>query len=143
MQFKKKTCDYTEKCRELIHKSLNYLLKSIITEILHFSKFNDKYSIEYYDNRISLFSVQNGKCSITKEPLKTYDFHCHHKGAKEQGGDDSYKNLTIVKSEVHALIHAKSEVYIEKLLNKLKLSDTHIAKVNKYRKLCRLNEIKI
>ena len=77
------------------------------------------------------------------ELFKTYDFHCHHKIPKEQGGDDSYKNLTIVKSEVHALIHAKSEVYIEKLLNKLKLSGTHIANVNKYRKLCKLEEIKI
>lgn len=143
MQFKKKTCDYTEEGRQLVHQGLNYLLKSKITEILHFGKYNDKYSIEYYDNRISLYSAQNGKCSITKEPLKTYDFHCHHKIPKEQGGDDSYKNLTIVKSEVHALIHAKSEVYIEKLLNKLKLSATHIANVNKYRKLCKLEEIKI
>lgn len=143
MQFRKDTCDYTEKGRILIHQNLNFILRSKIAEILQFTKYSDKYTIEYYDNRISLFSAQNGKCSITKEPLKTYGFHCHHKIPKKYGGKDNYQNLTIVKGEVHELIHAVSEIYIKKLLDKLKLSYEHIAKVNKYRKLCKLEEITI
>lgn len=143
MQFRKDTCDYTEAGRELVHTNLNFILKSKIAERLQFTKYSDKYTIEYYDNRISLFSAQNGQCSITKEPLKTYNFHCHHKIPKKFGGGDNYQNLTIVKGEIHDLIHAVSGVYIAKLLDKFKLSPTHLAKVNKYRELCKLELIEV
>lgn len=35
-------------------------------------------SIEYYDNRISLYSIQSGRCYITgKEFLSVDDIHCY------------------------------------------------------------------
>lgn len=139
MQFKIKTCNYTEEGRELVHDYLKMTLSSRIADMMRISNVDN--SVEYNDNRISVFSAQNGQCAITKRILRTFDFHCHHKIPKSLGGDDSYQNLIILYRPVHALIHATREETIEKWLNQLALSKDQLEKVNKLRKLCNLKEI--
>ena len=64
-------------------------------------------SIEYADNRISLYSAQTGCCAVTGEKFtSTEEIHCHHKIPKSQGGTDDYQNLILVTAPVHKLIHA-------------------------------------
>lgn len=77
MQFKIKTCNYTEEGRELVHDYLKMTLSSRIADMMRISNVDN--SVEYNDNRISVFSAQNGQCAITKRILRTFDFHCHHK----------------------------------------------------------------
>ena len=36
-------------------------------------------SIEYADNRISLYAAQYGKCAVTGRELEFDEIHCHHK----------------------------------------------------------------
>lgn len=36
-------------------------------------------SVEYMDNRISLYVAQYGKCAITGQILALHEIHCHHK----------------------------------------------------------------
>ena len=46
-------------------------------------------SIEYADNRISLYLAQKGKCAVTGEEFtSTEEIHCHHKLPKSKGGTD-------------------------------------------------------
>ena len=99
-------------------------------------------SIEYNDNRISLYVGQNGLCAITKEPLDIENMDCHHKIPKYLGGTDEYQNLILVTREVHILIHATREETINKILQNLKIGQTGIKKINKLRKLVGNNEIK-
>ncbi|WP_264175031.1 group II intron reverse transcriptase/maturase [Clostridium sp. CS001] len=141
MQFKQETCDYTEKGRKLVHDYLKLTITSRIADMMRYFSKND--SVEYNDNRISVFSAQNGQCAITKWVLKTFHFHCHHKTPKHLGGDDSYQNLVIVEGRVHRLIHAVDEKLIEKLIKELGLEANQIKKVNQYRKLCELQEINV
>ena len=95
-------------------------------------------SAEFSDNRISLFSVQLGKCAITgKEFQCLNDIHCHHKLPKQFGGTDKYENLVLVLPQVHRLIHAKDEVIIKKYLNLLNLDKAQISKLNRYRELAK------
>ena len=55
-------------------------------------------SIEYVNNRISLYSAQKGKCAVTEESFtSTEEIHCHHKIPKSQGGTDEYQKMTIGK----------------------------------------------
>ena len=99
-------------------------------------------SVEYADNRVSLFSSQLGKCSVTGITFQSAeDIHCHHKIPRELGGDDSYDNLTLVLVSVHKLIHAKDDNIIQKYLDDLKLTKPQIEKVNQYRDLARLKPI--
>lgn len=90
-----------------------------------------------------MFAAQNGQCAITKKILKPFGFHCHHKKPRKLGGDDSYQNLIVVSIEVHRLIHATDADVIKRLLTECRLTEDQLAKLNKLRKLCELDEIKV
>ena len=78
-------------------------------------------SIEYADNRISLYPAQKGKCAVTGEKFTTMDeIHCHHKLPKSKGGTDEYQNLVLVTETVHKLIHATNAEIIQKYLQACK-----------------------
>lgn len=78
-------------------------------------------SIEYADNRISLYLAQKGKCAVTGEKFTTMDeIHCHHKLPKSKGGTDEYQNLVLVTETVHKLIHATNAEIIQKYLQTCK-----------------------
>ena len=89
-------------------------------------------SIEYADNRISLYSAQTGCCAVTGEKFtSTEEIHCHHKIPKAQGGTDDYQNLILVTATVHKLIHATRAKTIQHYLRTCK---PDIQKLNVLRK---------
>ena len=90
-------------------------------------------SIEYADNRISLYAAQYGNCAVTGIHMEPHDIHCHHKVPVSQGGSDEYANLTLVRKEVHIVIHATSEPTIKEYLKSLNLDKKQIKKLNKLR----------
>ena len=48
-------------------------------------------SVEYNDNRVSMFAAQYGRCAVTgREFLSPEEVHCHHKKPRIMGGDDKY-----------------------------------------------------
>lgn len=91
-------------------------------------------SVEYADNRISLFSAQWGKCAITGIEFTSLDsIHCHHITPRSNGGTDKYHNLVLILLLVHKLIHATQESTIAYYLKILNLDARQLAKVNEYR----------
>lgn len=145
VQYKNPVCKkrevnkYTPEGRMAIHKNL----RDIDMEILHYLMRNPvgNQSIEYNDNRLSLYCAQKGKCAITGTHLEKKRIHCHHKVPKKLGGDDSYSNLIIIDVLVHRLIHATKIETIKKYLSELKLTDKQIKKVNSLRKYLGLDSI--
>ena len=95
-------------------------------------------SIEFADNRISLFAAQYGRCGVTGVKLIPNDIHCHHKIPLEQGGTDSYSNLILVTEAVHIFIHATKVDTIQKYIKELGLTVKQIEKCNKLRKMAEL-----
>lgn len=130
---------YTREGREAIHKNL----KGLDMDILLYLMRNPipHRSIEYNDNRISLYSGQMGKCAVTGRRLQIDEIHCHHKTPRYLGGDDSYGNLRIVHIDVHKLIHAKNTEQIQRLLNILQLNEHQMRLVNILRNQCGLFSI--
>ena len=129
---KKKTINkYTPEGRVEIHKNL----ESVDMGILHFLMRNPiaNATIEYNDNRISLYVAQKGVCAITKEPLALEQIHCHHKTPVSLGGGDEYANLIIVHERVHRLIHATNSETISVILQTLQLKPAQLKKLNKLR----------
>ena len=98
-------------------------------------------NIEYTDNRISRYSMQNGKCAITGYFLEAEDINCHHITPIALGGSDKFSNLVIVHSWVHNLLHATTKQTINKYLKLLKLTEKQLEKLNKYREKCNLTKI--
>lgn len=108
---------YSETGRELIHKKL----KCVTTDQLKYLIENPikGMSVEYNDNRISLFTAQWGACALTGYPLDVKDMECHHKTPRAMGGTDKFSNLMLVRKDVHKLIHAVKEDTIQKYLSKI------------------------
>ena len=126
---------YTAKGRELIHKNLTINTDAMLWLMRNPVKGR---SIEYADNRISLFAAQYGKCAVTGLPMEVHDIHCHHKMPSSKGGTDAYENLILISKAVHVIIHATSEITIREYLNPLQLDDSKLAKLNKLRTMAEM-----
>lgn len=124
---------YTEEGRQHIHEKLQCINPSILRYLMQ----NPVRSatIEYNDNRLSLYCGQQGKCAVTKEELKIGQMHCHHIQPISKGGDDRYQNLIFVTDTVHKIIHAKTDEAVRALLQAIELSPNVMRKLNKYRLL--------
>lgn len=144
LNFSQEICDYTKEGREKIHNEL----RSVFPYILNYLVANpvEGESIEFNDNRVSRYSGQNGCCYITGKPLTIGNIECHHKKPKHMGGKDNYRNLILVTSSVHKLIHAVNEETIEKYINKVGkyvLNEVTLNKLNKFRLKAKNECIKI
>ena len=91
-------------------------------------------SVEYNDNRISVYIAQKGKCAVSGEELEIGHMHCHHVNPKRQGGSDRYGNLKYVADPVHIVIHATKEETVGKYLQKMCLTDAQMKKLNNLRR---------
>jgi len=127
---KKNVCKYTPDGRMEIHKNLGI---NTATMLALMKVHEPRRSIEYMDNRISLFAAQYGRCAVTGIVLTLDAIHCHHKTPAHAGGSDRYANLILVHRDVHTLIHATNTDTIRAYRQKLPL-DTHaLQKLNALR----------
>lgn len=135
MYKKKKICKYTVEGREEIHRNLKF--DETVMTVLHMlaRAYLPNRSVEYMDNRVSLYAAQYGKCAVTGKVLWIDEIHCHHKKPLSQGGTDEYKNLIIVHIDVHKLIHATKPETVQAYLNKIKPDKSQLDKINKLRVL--------
>lgn len=129
---KKAVNKYTADGRAEIHKNL----ESVDMTVMHILMRNPIMSrtVEYNDNRISLYVAQRGKCAITKEELLPGEIHCHHIMPKSLGGGDNYKNLIILHERIHRLIHATQKDTISEIMQTVQLDKRQLEKLNKLRK---------
>ena len=130
---KKKICKYTEEGREEIHRNLKF--DETVMTVLHMlaRAYLPNRSVEYMDNRVSLYAAQYGKCAVTGKVLWIDEIHCHHKVPKSKGGTDKYENLVLVLEPVHRLIHATSEEAIKAYLGVVNPDKKVLNKINHLR----------
>ena len=131
MDLKRNVCAYTPQGRSEIHNDLQ-MDTTLLLQLMKATAYSR--SAEYMDNRISLFSAQQGKCAVTGKTFESVsDIHCHHKRPKSLGGTDCYGNLVLVLAPVHELIHATNKSAIDSRLSVLKLNRQQLAKLNRLR----------
>lgn len=132
----KKKCvnSYTKEGREEIHKDLSNVDTGELQELMR-HPIRCK-SIEFNDNRLSLYSAQQGKCAVSGIKLTSENIYCHHIVSEFKGGDNNYKNLILVTKEVDSLLHEKNPIKVEELKEKLCLTEKQLEKVAKLRKSC-------
>ena len=138
-QHKRKAVNkYTPEGRKLIHKNLQIDTGTMLWVMRNPVRGR---SIEYADNRISLYAAQYGKCAVTGKVMAPHDIHCHHKVPASKGGTDEYANLILICKDVHTILHASQSLTIERLLNFLNLEPKQLAKLNKLRTLAEMPPI--
>lgn len=123
---------YIEADRQTIHSKQKAVSHGLLRTLL-LRPAKEK-SVEFNDNRISLFVAQKGKCAITGRELNLDEIHCHHKTPVKLGGNDKYFNLIIVHKEIHKLIHASTTSTISYYMQLLNLDEKKIEKINSLRK---------
>lgn len=138
--YKKKLINsYTSEGRALIHKGLPPTLLASLNTLMRRPVITR--SVEYNDNRISLFAGQLGKCAVTGSPLELDICEVHHKTPVSMGGSDAYGNLIFVTTAVHKLLHATREETIQNYIAQIRPNKEQIEKLNKLRDLMNLTEI--
>ena len=90
-------------------------------------------SVEFNDNRISLFSGQFGRCAITGEYLARGDVVCRRKVPRRNGGTNEYSNLILVTQAVDDMLNEKDAEFAWELSRRLKLDDNKRKKANRLR----------
>ncbi len=130
---------YTAEGRKGIHKKLEAVDMNVLYEMMKNPV--KQRSIEYNDNRLSLYCAQKGRCAITKQILKIGKMHCHHIIPVKQGGKDNYNNLILLTDEVHILLHSVEDNVIKHYMDILKLNHNQLVKLNKMRKSIGLEAI--
>ena len=136
---KRRQCSFTPEGRIGLHDNLR-INTSLMLALMRLP-LNGK-SIEYADNRMSLFSAQWGKCAVTGKDFRaTGEIHCHHIKPVKHGGYDNYGNLILVLEPVHKLIHATLGTVIARYMNMLNLDSQQMKKLNKLRASAGLFEI--
>lgn len=128
--FNQAICNYTKKGRDIIHSALGHISKDMLNYISNHPIRNE--SVEYNDNRISLYSAQKGKCKITGLPLD--ENMAVHRINQESCKNDEYKNLILVSSTINNLINAVCKGIINNITDTLKLTEQEKRKLNQYRK---------
>jgi len=129
---------YTPDGRIEIHKLLGVNMH-ILHQLMRNKEVNR--SIEYMDNRMSLYAAQHGKCAVTNRVLEYDVIHCHHILPIKHGGKDHYGNLTIIHADVHRLIHAAEDEAIRKYLLIVRPTAIMLTKINNLRKRAMLELI--
>jgi len=134
--YKKKSINkYTETGRVEIHKQLECV---DIDMLMYLMRNPEKgQSIEYNDNRLSLFAAQKGRCAVTGAILEIENMCCHHKKPLLIGGEDKYKNLILITQAIHRLIHEPDESKVKVTTTALLFDKRQTKKLSKLRDLAR------
>ena len=140
MCFTQSLTPFTEEGRIQITTRLRIDIRQEIVLLLE-SKIPTR-SVEYMDNRISRYSMKQGKCEITGMFLEAQDVNCHHYIPLHLGGSDKFNNLRILQKEVHKLIHMTDIIKMNTLIKILGITEPMLEKINKYREKCELEYIK-
>lgn len=133
MNFDQDISNYTKSGRIKVHNNI----KDIDLYTLRYLMNNPivSQSVEYNDNRISLYVGQKGRCYISGMELEIGSMEVHHKIPRVMNGLDKYDNLAFVHSSVHKLIHATNEETIRKYSKDITIEGKQLIKLNKLRRL--------
>lgn len=132
INFTQQINNFTEEGRKLIHDKIS-CVDSKITKYIMENPIPSQ-TVEYNDNRISLYIGQKGKCKVTNKNLEIGKMEVHHIKPRKLKGTDEYRNLIYINSDVHKLIHVTAIETIKGYLKKLRLNEKELEMVNNLRK---------
>ena len=121
---------YTQEGCQEIHKRLGIDTGVMIWLMRHPVA---RETVEFNDNRISLFAGQGGKCAITGEYLTRAETVCHRKVPIWAGGTSEYSNLVLVTQAVEDMLTEKDAEFAWMLSKRLSLDDNQRKKANRLR----------
>ena len=130
LNFSQDICNFTEHGRSRIHEEIALVAKGEIRILLEYK--DTTKSVEFNDNRISVFIAQQGNCYITNRRHSPTDMVCIYKNITETDRD-KYQNLVFVEISISKAILTESVQQAKMWLMNYGLSSQQKKKLNKIR----------
>lgn len=130
LNFSQDICNFTEHGRSRIHKEIALVTKEEIRILLEYK--DTTKSVEFNDNRISVFIAQQGNCYITNRRHSPTDMVCIYKNITETDRD-KYQNLVFVEIPISKAILTESVEQAKMWLMNYGLNSQQKKKLNKIR----------
>ena len=130
LNFSQDICNFTEHGRSKIHEEIALVTKGEIRILLEYK--DTTKSVEFNDNRISVFIAQQGNCYITNRRHSPTDMVCIYKNITETDRD-KYQNLVFVEIPISKAILTESVQQAKMWLMNYGLSSQQKRKLNKIR----------
>lgn len=130
LNFSQDICNFTEHGRSRIHEKIALVTKGEIRILLEYK--DTTKSVEFNDNRISVFIAQQGNCYITNRRHSPTDMVCIYKNITETDRD-KYQNLVFVEIPISKAILTESVEQAKMWLMNYGLSSQQKKKLNKMR----------
>ena len=130
LNFSQDICNFTEHGRSRIHEEIALVTKGEIQILLEYK--DTTKSVEFNDNRISVFIAQQGNCYITNRRHSPTDMVCIYKNITETDRD-KYQNLVFVEIPISKAILTESVQQAKMWLMNYGLSSQQKKKLNKIR----------
>ena len=130
LNFSQDICNFTEHGRSRIHEEIALVTKGEIRILLEYK--DPTKSVEFNDNRISVFIAQQGNCYITNRRHSPTDMVCIYKNITETDRD-KYQNLVFVEIPISKAILTESVQQAKMWLMNYGLSSQQKKKLNKIR----------
>ena len=130
LNFSQDICNFTEHGRSRIHEEIALVTKGEIRILLEYK--DTTKSVEFNDNRISVFIAQQGNCYVTNRRHSPTDMVCIYKNITETDRD-KYQNLVFVEIPISKAILTESVQQAKMWLMNYGLSSQQKRKLNKIR----------
>ena len=130
LNFSQDICNFTEHGRSRIHEEIALVTKGEIRILLEYK--DTTKSVEFNDNRISVFIAQQGNCYITNRRHSPTDMVCIYKNITETDRD-KYQNLVFVEIPISKAILTESVEQAKMWLMNYGLNSQQKKKLNKIR----------
>ena len=130
LNFSQDICNFTEHGGSKIHEEIALVTKGEIRILLEYK--DTTKSVEFNDNRISVFIAQQGNCYITNRRHSPTDMVCIYKNITETDRD-KYQNLVFVEIPISKAILTESVQQAKMWLMNYGLSSQQKKKLNKIR----------
>lgn len=132
MNFSQDITNYTAKGREKIHKTLTGVSEN---DFRLLSRMRDPTeSVDFNDNSISAFAVQDGNCYVTGEKLDRNNMICLRKKPIDIGGSDNYGNIAFISCATERMLFEQDTTLARMMIKLAGLKQNQVNRLNRLRK---------
>ena len=131
INFSQDITSYTAKGREKIHKSVQCVKTQELRNVMKYMNPNE--SIEFNDNSISAYLVQQGNCYVMGNRLNVHQMKCIRKIPVGEGGTDKHTNIAFISEEIWRAVMTEDISETIKIMKKFNMDDKQRRRFNRLR----------
>ena len=131
INFSQDITSYTAKGREKIHKSVQCVETQELRNVMKYRNPNE--SIEFNDNSISAYLVQQGNCYVMGNRLNVHQMKCIRKIPVGEGGTDKHTNIAFISEEIWQAVMTEDISETIRIMKKFNMDDKQRRRFNRLR----------